>query len=131
LPLVIFGYVGYHKFIWLSLGYTWLLLVLFGFLIVAALYVLAGVGVLLCVWSAIITIELLHPARTCSPYLRLVSHVSIITAIATGTPQTKEQSSGYQTLRNQDNAIGLLKTPKFMHDFSLHNQPTLRLVAMP
>jgi hypothetical protein len=37
-PLVIFGYVGC----------TWLLLILFSLLVVAALSVLAGVGVLLC-----------------------------------------------------------------------------------
>jgi hypothetical protein len=54
-PIVVasgcFGYVGYHKlsFIWVSLGCTWLLLVLFGLLVVAALNVLAGAGVLLCV----------------------------------------------------------------------------------
>jgi hypothetical protein len=43
LPLVIFGYVGYHQF---YLGVLGLLLVLFGLLVVAALNVLAGVGVL-------------------------------------------------------------------------------------
>jgi hypothetical protein len=38
LPLVIFGYVGC----------TWLFLILFGLLVVAALNVLVGAGVLLC-----------------------------------------------------------------------------------
>jgi hypothetical protein len=38
LPLVIFGYVGC----------TWLFLILFNLLVVAALNVLVGVGILLC-----------------------------------------------------------------------------------
>jgi hypothetical protein len=37
------------SFIWVFLGCTWLLLVLFGLLVVGALNVLAGAGVLLCV----------------------------------------------------------------------------------
>jgi hypothetical protein len=44
-----FVYVGYHRFVWVSLGCTWLLLVLFGLLVVADLNVLAGAGMLLCV----------------------------------------------------------------------------------
>jgi hypothetical protein len=43
------GYVVTTSFIWVSLGCTWVLLVLFGLVVVAALSVLVGVGVLLCV----------------------------------------------------------------------------------
>jgi hypothetical protein len=44
-----FGYMVTISFIWLFLGCTWLLLVLFGLLVVAPLNVLARAGVLLCV----------------------------------------------------------------------------------
>jgi hypothetical protein len=46
LPLVIFGYVDYHQFYLGVLGLH-MLLVFFGLLVVAALNVLAGAGVLL------------------------------------------------------------------------------------
>jgi hypothetical protein len=50
-PIVVAsGYlVMWVTHIWVSLGCTWLLLVLFGLLVVAALNVLPGAGVLLCV----------------------------------------------------------------------------------